>query len=54
MSEPVAFDIYERLEMNAEGQEGSVWNDLFGGECMPPSQISKTTLGTQTHLNSSR
>ncbi len=35
MSDPVAFDIYERLEMNAEGQEGSVWNDLFGGERMP-------------------
>jgi hypothetical protein len=28
MSEPVAFDIYERLEMNKNGEGGSVWGDL--------------------------
>ena len=28
MSEPVASDIYERLEMNKIGMGGSVWSDL--------------------------
>lgn len=30
MNDPIAFDIYERQEMNANGEGGSVWNDLFG------------------------
>jgi hypothetical protein len=30
MSEPIAFDIYDRLEMNKNGDGGSVWNDLYG------------------------
>ena len=29
---PVASDIYDRIEMNANGEGGSVWNDLFGDE----------------------
>lgn len=28
MSEPIAIDIYERKEMNSNGEGGSVWNDL--------------------------
>lgn len=35
MSEPVAIDIYERQEMNANGEGGSVWNDLFGDDRIP-------------------
>jgi hypothetical protein len=26
--EPIATDIYERIEMNKNGQGGSVWSDL--------------------------
>lgn len=26
--QPIAMDIYERKEMNANGEGGSVWNDL--------------------------
>lgn len=26
--EPIATDIYERIEMNKNGEGGSVWNDL--------------------------
>lgn len=32
MDNPIAIDIYERKEMNANGEGGSVWNDLFGDE----------------------
>lgn len=34
---PVASDIYDRIEMNANGEGGSVWNDLFGDEEHIPS-----------------
>lgn len=27
---PIATDIYERIEMNKNGEGGSVWNDLYG------------------------
>jgi hypothetical protein len=37
MSEPIAVDIYERQEMNANGEGGSVWNDLFGDDEQLPS-----------------
>jgi len=32
LNEPVAYDIYDRIEMNKNGEGGSVWNDLFGDE----------------------
>lgn len=32
---PIAVDIYERIEMKANGEGGSVWNDLFGEDNIP-------------------
>jgi hypothetical protein len=29
---PIAVDIYERIEMNKNGEGGSVWEDLYGDE----------------------
>lgn len=37
MNEPIAVDIYERQEMNANGEGGSVWNDLYGDRDDLPS-----------------
>ncbi len=34
MNEPIAVDIYERQEMNANGEGGSVMNDLYAGNRM--------------------
>lgn len=32
---PIAVDIYERIEMNKNGEGGSVWNDLYGDDQLP-------------------
>jgi len=32
---PIATDIYERLEMNENGEGGSVMEDLYAGDRMP-------------------
>ena len=32
MNEPIAANIYDRQEMDANGEGGSVWNDLYGDE----------------------
>lgn len=35
MNEPIAIDIYERIEMNEKGEGGSVMNDLYAEGRMP-------------------
>ena len=37
MENPIAVDIYERQEMNANGEGGSVYNDLYGDRDDLPS-----------------
>ncbi len=32
---PIAFDIYERIEMNEKGEGGSVYEDLYGDGNLP-------------------
>lgn len=47
MNEPIAVDIYERQEMNANGEGGSVMNDLYAGNRMITVEDFEDYFGDQ-------
>lgn len=47
MNEPVAVNIYERIEMNENGEGGSVGNDLYGDNRMPTLEEFEDYFGDQ-------
>lgn len=42
---PIAVDIYERIEMNKNGEGGSVWEDLYSGDELPTLQDFEDYFG---------
>jgi hypothetical protein len=47
MDEPIAIDIYERMEMNEAGEGGSVYNDLYADNRMVTLEDFEDYFGDQ-------
>ena len=47
MDEPIAVDIYERIEMNEAGEGGSVMNDLYANNRMITLEDFEDYFGDQ-------
>jgi hypothetical protein len=47
MDEPIAVDIYERIEMNETGEGGSVMNDLYANNRMITLEDFEDYFGDQ-------
>ncbi len=45
--QPIAIDIYERQEMNANGEGGSVYNDLYADNRMLTVEDFEDYFGDQ-------